>query len=66
MSFVTSKSHIRTLELTKQWDLAIEFMKHVIDKNPDDMDAYISINQLIMNLLIEEDYGDNIVHRESY
>lgn len=52
----TWKEHLRTLEKAKKWDEAIEFMKGVIQKNPDDMDAYIFMNFLLMNLLVEEDY----------
>lgn len=51
------KQQLRVFELNKQWDQAIEFMQIVVEANPDDMDAYIYINFLIMNLLVEEDYN---------
>jgi hypothetical protein len=50
------KKYLRILELDKQWDQAIEFMQDVIRDNPDDMDAYIYMNFLLMNLLGLEDY----------
>jgi tetratricopeptide (TPR) repeat protein len=50
------KRQLRVFELNKQWDQAIEFMQIVIAAHPDDMDAYIYMNFLIMNLLVEEDY----------
>jgi hypothetical protein len=53
---MTWKEQLRTLEKAKKWDKAIEFMKGVIQKNPDDMDAYIFMNYLLMNLLGGEDY----------
>lgn len=53
------KTHLRKLELNKQWDQAIEFMQIIIEANPDDMYAYIYINFLLMNLLVEEDYDES-------
>lgn len=50
---------LRELEHNKQWDAAIEFMQEVIDKNPNDMDAYIAINYLLMNLLVEENHDES-------
>lgn len=44
------------LKLFKYQDTAINFMQNVIAKNPDDLDACLSINYLLMNLLVEEDY----------
>lgn len=45
---------LRKLEKKKQWDTAIEFMEIIIADNPNDMDAYIAMNYLMMNLLVEE------------
>ena len=50
------KKYLRILELNKQWGDAIEFMQDVIRDNSDDMDAYIYMNFLLMNLLGLEDY----------
>ncbi len=50
------KEKLRTLERQKEWDAAIELMIHTINHNPDDMDAYIYMNYLLMNLLVEEDH----------
>ena len=44
-------------EQQKEWDTAIQYMESVIDQHPNDMDAYLSINYLLMNLLVEEDYN---------
>jgi len=52
------KNILRKLERGKQWDDAIEFMEQIIAENPDDMDAYMLMNYLLMNLLIEERYHD--------
>ncbi len=53
------KEQLRALELHKEWDFAIELMQKVIAENPNDMDAYIYMNYLLMNLLVEEDYDRN-------
>jgi len=50
------KKKLRLLELDKQWDCAIVLMQQVIKENPDDIDAYIYMNYLLMNLLVEEEY----------
>jgi hypothetical protein len=50
------KKELKTLENAKEWDFAIELMKDVIQKNPNDMKAYIFMNFLLMNLLVEEEY----------
>ena len=52
------KNQLRYLEQKKDWDAAISFMQKVIDENPNDMSAYININYLLMNLLVEEDYNE--------
>lgn len=53
------KVYLRELELNKQWDRAIEFMQMIIETNSDDMHAYIYMNFLLMNLLVEEDYDES-------
>lgn len=53
------KEYLRELELNKQWDQAIEFMQIIIVANPDNMDAYIYINFLLMNLLVEERHNED-------
>jgi tetratricopeptide (TPR) repeat protein len=55
------KEHLAKLEHDKQWDTAIEYMQKVVTENPNNLDAYLSINYLLMNLLVEEDY-DNTKH----
>lgn len=51
------KKRLSDLELNKQWDEAIIFMEKIIQENPNDIDAYICMNFLLMNLLIKEDYN---------
>ncbi len=48
------QKQLRILENNKQWDEAIALMQDVIKNNPDNMDAYIFMNYLLMNLLVEE------------
>ncbi len=50
------KERLRILEKSQQWDKAIAFMKGIIQKNPNDVDAYIFMNYLLMNILAEEEY----------
>jgi len=52
------KKHLRELEKQKKWDEAITFMHEVIEENPDDKDAYIFMNYLLMNILGYEDCDD--------
>lgn len=35
------------------------FMKNIIEQNPNDLDTYLEMNCLLMNLLVEEDYDKN-------
>jgi tetratricopeptide (TPR) repeat protein len=56
------KTQLRILEHNKQWDPAIELLEEAIAKHPDDMDAYIAIHYLLMNLLVEEEHGENFRH----
>ena len=51
------QEQLKKLEDAQQWDFAVDLMQEVIAKNPDDMDAYMSMNYLFMNLLVEEDYN---------
>lgn len=37
------------LEHQKRWDDAIEYIEDIIEANPNDMDAYIYMNFLLMN-----------------
>lgn len=50
------KSELINLEQKKNWDTAILLMEQVIADNPHDLTAYIAINYLLMNLIVEEDY----------
>ena len=48
------KERLRALETQKSWDQAISFMEQVVKDNPDDVDAYIYIIFLLMNIFVEE------------
>ncbi|HEX2977741.1 MAG TPA: hypothetical protein VHO47_01335 [Candidatus Babeliales bacterium] len=48
------KEELKKLEDAREWDEAIAFMQKVIDKNPDNMDAYMFMNYLLINLLVED------------
>jgi tetratricopeptide (TPR) repeat protein len=56
---MTWKEVLRQLEYKQDWDTAIEYMQRIIEENPDGMDAYIYMNYLLMNLLVEEDYDQS-------
>ena len=47
---------IHLLVKVEKWDKAIAFMQEVIRQNPDDVDVYLLMEYLLMNLLVEEDY----------
>lgn len=51
---VAWKEHLRTFETQKSWNQAINFMEQVVKDNPDDVDVYIYIIFLLMNILVEE------------
>ena len=53
------KKQLDVLEKAKAWDCAIVFMEDIIKKSPNNMDAYIFMNYLLMNLLVEEDYDES-------
>lgn len=50
------KEQLENNEQAKDWKSAIELMQNTINDNPHDLDAYLSINYLLMNLLVDEDY----------
>lgn len=52
------KEVLKKLEREQFWDEAIEYMQKIIDQYPNDLDAYLAINYLIMNILVEEDYDE--------
>lgn len=64
------KNQLRQLEQLQEWDFAIDLMRQVIDEKLDELDAYLSMNYLLMNLLVEEkhdetkhDYYENLLER---
>lgn len=59
------KKKLKELEDKKQWDVAIAFMEKVIAENQDSVDAYLSLQYLIMNLLVEDREYDGS-NRDSY
>ncbi|MGC2310111.1 MAG: hypothetical protein WA432_00625 [Candidatus Babeliaceae bacterium] len=50
------KEQLAFFEHAKKWDDAIFYMEHVIEQNHDSVDAYLSMNYLLMNLLVEEQH----------
>jgi hypothetical protein len=60
------QKQLRILEQRKEWDDAIEFMEDTIAHEPDNLDAYLSMSYLLMNLLVEEDYDDTQGKRYEY
>lgn len=62
---MTWKEELRQLEYKEDWDTAIEYMGCVIQANPNGMDAYIYMNYLVMNLLVEENHN-NLQHDLEY
>lgn len=53
------KKHLLKFEQSKNWKSAISLLQETISKNSHDVDAYLSINYLLMNLLVEERYNPN-------
>ena len=51
------KRKLYLLEKNKEWDKSIKLMQEVIALEPNNADAYIMGNYLLMNLLVEEDYN---------
>ena len=50
------KEKLKYLESIQEWDIAIEFMQKIVKDYPEDVDVYLSVIYLLMNLLVEEDY----------
>lgn len=44
------------LEHKKDWDNAIAYMIHIVSENKNNMDVYVAMIYLLMNLLVEEEY----------
>ena len=57
---MTWKEELRLLEQNKLWDSAIELLQYTIKNAPEEMDAYLNINYLLIFLLVEENYNDNL------
>lgn len=53
------KKHLIELEHSKDWRSAIALMQDTISKNSGSINAYLSMNYLLMNLLVEEQYDPN-------
>ena len=53
------KEQLSKLEQSKNWKSAIAFMQETITQNSNSVDAYLSMNYLLMNLLVEEQYNSN-------
>jgi hypothetical protein len=53
------KEQLSKLEQSKDWKSAIALMQETINRNSNSVDAYLSMNYLLMNLLVEEQYDPN-------
>lgn len=52
------KTTLKQFEDQKQWDDAIEFMIPIVAQEQS-LDAYLAMEYLLMNLLVEEDYDES-------
>ncbi len=50
------KELLLKFEESKDWTSAIDLMQRVVSKENASLDAYLSINYLLMNLVVEEQY----------
>ncbi|GAA4789613.1 hypothetical protein GCM10023231_17020 [Olivibacter ginsenosidimutans] len=53
------KEQLSKLEQSKDWKSAIALIQETINQNSSSIDAYLSMNYLLMNLLVEEQYDPN-------
>jgi hypothetical protein len=53
------KEQLVKLEQSKDWASAISLMQKTINQDSGSIDAYLSMNYLLMNLLVEEQYDPN-------
>lgn len=53
------KVYLSESEQKKDWKSAIALMQETINQNSNSIDAYLSMNYLLMNLLVEEQYDPN-------
>lgn len=53
------KEQLVNLEQSKNWKPAIELLQKTINDDTNNIDAYLSMNYLLMNLLVEEDYNSS-------
>lgn len=55
------KEQLKQYEYNKDWDAAISLMQVIIDDTPDELDSYLCMNYLLMDILVNEMY-DNSKH----
>lgn len=53
------QQELRTLENQEAWDRAIALLQKTITQNPSSIDAYMNMNYLLMNLLVDEDEDED-------
>ena len=53
------EEQLAKLEQRKDWKSAIVLMQETINQNSNSVDAYLIMNYLLMNLLVEEQYEPN-------
>lgn len=54
------KEHLSIFESSKDWDSAIILLQNTISRDDSNVDAYLRLNYLLMNLLIEEQYNQDL------
>ncbi len=50
------KKQLSKFEESKDWISSINFIQRIIENDSNNLDAYLSMNYLLMNLLVEEQY----------
>ena len=50
------KNQLMKYEQKDNWEDSIKLLIDVIDKNPNDLEPYLNICYLTMNILVEEEY----------
>jgi len=53
------KEQLEKLELSKNWESAIELMQRTVNDNSNDVEVYIRMIYLLHNILVEEEYPES-------
>jgi len=55
------KKELNEFEENEKWPEAIDLLQEVIDRDPDNKDAYIRMIYLLHNILVDQDYSKTIL-----